>query len=249
MFTGIVEELGTVAALERHDGHARLTIACDEVLKSTEVGDSVAVNGCCVTVTVLDDARSGEAPPLAGAWPGWQAAVDATPTRSFAVDLMAETLRATGLGDLDVGDPVNLERAMASGDRFGGHLVQGHVDGVGRVLDRAEQPGTVFLTVGAPAEVAPYLVAKGSVTVDGVSLTVVDVTAADSDAESAPQLPAAFRVGLIPHTLAVTVLGSRDVGDRVNLEADVVAKYVERLVTAGAPTPYDAAVPAPAREG
>jgi riboflavin synthase len=154
MFTGIVEEIGRVDALERHDGHARLHIGCREVLDGVEVGDSIAVSGCCVTVTELS--------------------TDGDDT-GFVADLMAETLLATSLGDLEVGSQVNLERALRADDRLGGHLVQGHVDGVGEVVDREEQPGTVWLTVTAPPSVATYLVPKGSVTVDGASLTVVDV--------------------------------------------------------------------------
>lgn len=211
MFTGIVEELGTVARIERADDHARLWIDCTEVLTDAAIGDSIAVNGCCLTVADREHLADG-----GGRW---------------AADLMAETMRATSLGDLAEGDPVNLERAMASTTRFGGHLVQGHVDAVGEVTGRDEQPGTVFLTFRAPAEVARYLVPKGSVTVEGTSLTVVDVTDGDDGS-------ATFRVGLIPHTLAVTVLGARQPGDRVNLEADVVAKYVERLLAGGAATPY-----------
>lgn len=219
MFTGIVEEMGTVARIERSDGHARLWIDGQRVTADAALGDSIAVNGCCLTVDDLDlDADGGGA----GRW---------------AADLMAETLRATALGDLVEGDPVNLERAMASGGRLGGHMVQGHVDAVGTVVDRDEQPGTVFLTFRAPAEVGRYLVPKGSVTVDGCSLTVVDVVDADDGT-------AHFRVGLIPHTLSVTVLGDRGPGDRVNLEADVIAKYVERLLAGGAPTPY-ASTPTP----
>lgn len=214
MFTGIVEELGTVARIERAEGHARLWIDCASVLSDATVGDSISVNGCCLTVAEQELEADGR-----GRW---------------AADLMAETLRATALGDLAEGDPVNLERAMASTTRFGGHLVQGHVDAVGEVTGRDEQPGTVFLTFRAPSEVVRYLVPKGSVTVDGTSLTVVDVADAADGAGT-------FRVGLIPHTLAVTVLGGRQPGDRVNLEADVVAKYVERLLAGGVRTPYDAA--------
>ena len=171
------------------------------------------MNGCCLTIAELEATGDG-----AGRW---------------AADLMAETMRATALGGLEEGERVNLERAMSAATRFGGHLVQGHVDAVGEVVGRDEQPGTVFLTFHAPAEVARYLVPKGSVTVDGVSLTVVDVVDSDDGGGR-------FRVGLIPHTLAVTVLGDRVPGHRVNLEADVVAKYVERLLAGGAATPYDA---------
>ena len=214
MFTGIVEELGTVARIDRADGYARLWIECGVVLSDAAIGDSIAVNGCCLTVAEMDVHDDG--------------------TGRWAADLMAETMRATALGDLAEGDPVNLERAMSADTRFGGPLVQGHVDAVGEVVSRDEQPGTVFLGFRAPSEVARYLVPKGSVTVDGTSLTVVDVAEAEDGAGT-------FRVGLIPHTLAVTVLGGRQPGDRVNLEADVVAKYVERLLAGGARTPYDAA--------
>ena len=204
MFTGIVEELGSVARIERHDGHARLHIDCDEVVQDAAVGDSISVDGCCLTVTSL-------------------------PGDGFTADLMLETLRATALGELSEGSPVNLERAMRADTRFGGHLVQGHVDAVGEVVAREELPGTVFVSVRAPEEVARYLVPKGSVTVSGTSLTVVDVTA-----------DGVFRVGLIPHTLQVTSFGALQVGDAVNLEVDVVAKYVERLLMAGTATPYAA---------
>ena len=212
MFTGIVEEIGHVDTLERHQGHARLHIACRQVLGGVTVGDSIAVSGCCVTVTDLR--TTGEQP-------------------GFVADLMAETLAATSLGDLGEGSQVNLERALRADDRLGGHLVQGHVDGVGEIVDRQQEPGTVWLSIAAPAHVAPYLVAKGSVTVDGASLTVVDVV------EEAGA-PSVFRVALIPHTLEVTTFGRLATGDRVNLEADVIAKYVERLLAAGAQTPYTA---------
>jgi riboflavin synthase len=208
VFTGIIEEVGSVASLDVGDGHARLVVRCEEVVSDAALGDSIAVNGCCLTVSARPDDGPG-----------------------FVAELMAETLRATALGGLVVGSPVNLERAMSPGSRFGGHLVQGHVDAVGEVVARDEQPGTVFLTVRAPAEVARYLVPKGSITIDGTSLTVVDVTDAGEGA-------ATFGVGLIPHTLEVTTFGSRQPGDRVNLEADVIAKYVERMLAAGATTPY-----------
>ncbi len=202
MFTGIVEELGHVAAIDVHDGHARLHIRGEAVLDGAALGDSISVDGTCLTVTTL-------------------------PGDGFTADLMAETLRATALGDLEVGRPVNLERAMRVDARLGGHLVQGHVDGVGVITAREELPGTVFMTIQAPPEVARYLVPKGSITVSGVSLTVVDRTE-----------QGAFRIGLIPHTLDVTTLGVLGEGDRVNLEVDVIAKYVEQLLAGGAPSPY-----------
>ncbi len=192
MFTGIVEEMGEVRALARDGRRARLTVACLEVLVDATTGASIAVDGCCLTVAELGE-------------------------EAFTADLMAETLRATSLGDLSAGDRVNLERPLAADGRFGGHVVQGHVDGVGTVVARDVEPGTVFLTVEAPA-VAGELVPKGSVAVQGVSLTVVDV---DGDV---------FRVGLIPHTCEVTTLGELQPGDRVNLEADILGKYVRRHV-------------------
>lgn len=198
MFTGIVEEVGRVAAVERGEERARLVVDCDVVVEGAATGGSVAVDGCCLTMTTL------------------------TP-HGFVADLMAETLHVTALGDLAGGDAVNLERPLRLGDRLDGHVVQGHVDGVGRVTARDDQPGMVVLEVAAPAHLAPYLAAKGSVAVQGVSLTVVDVDADD----------ARFRVGLIPHTCAVTTLGALRVGDRVNLEVDVIAKYVERLLVSG----------------
>lgn len=217
MFTGIVEEIGTVVALDRPEGEgaadrARLTVSCREVLSDASLGASMAVNGCCVTVGDLSP------PSAAGGDAG-----------SFTADLMRATLRATTLGDLTVDARVNLERPLAADGRVGGHVVQGHVDDVGEVVGRDERSGTVVLTVRIPAELLRrYLVAKGSVTVDGVSLTVVD-----TDDERAT-----FRVGLVPHTCDVTTLGGLDVGDRVNIEVDVLAKYVERVLQSGSDTPY-----------
>jgi riboflavin synthase len=191
MFTGIVEELGAV--LERAPD--RITVSCRTVLADTDVGSSIAVNGVCLTV------------------------VDRGPGH-LGFDLSEETLRRTSLAGLSPGDPVNLERPVTLITRLGGHLVQGHVDGVGEVVGvEAEPTGEAWLTVRPPAELLRYLVDKGSVSVDGVSLTVAGV---DGDA---------FSVALIPHTLAVTTLGTAGAGDAVNLEVDVLAKYVERLLT------------------
>jgi riboflavin synthase len=210
VFTGIVEEVGTVVAAERVAAdRVRLTLGCEQVVQDAGIGDSIAVAGCCLTVTSL-------------------------PGGAFTADLMDETLRATSLGGFEVGTRVNLERAMQLGDRLGGHLVQGHVDAVGEVVERVDQPGTVFMTMTAPPEVARYLVPKGSVTIDGTSLTVVDVTDAEGDA------PTRFRVGLIPHTLEVTTWGDTVVGSVVNLEADAMAKYADRLLQGGADSPYAA---------
>lgn len=193
MFTGIVEEIGVVTRLDRGRGQARLGVRCSHVLVDAQLGTSIAVDGCCVTVSGLH------------------------PT-GFEADLVLTTLGATVLGGLVPDDPVNLERALPADGRFGGHLVQGHVDGVGTVEHREELQGTVLLTVAAPATIAPYLVPKGSVALQGVSLTVVDNPAEGT-----------FRIALVPHTCAVTTLG-RLRCDRVNLEADILAKYVERLL-------------------
>lgn len=201
MFTGIVEEKGRVRALRRGGPGALLDITCAEVLGGTRIGDSISVNGCCVTVTRLDE-------------DGFQAA------------LMGETLDRTGLGGLADGDAVNLERAMSADARFGGHLVQGHVDGVGEVVAVTDKGAWTVLRIAVPEGLRQYVVEKGSVTVDGASLTVMAVE------------PEGFSVGLIPHTLEMTVLGERGAGDRVNLEVDLVAKYVERMLAGGTATPY-----------
>jgi len=199
MFTGIVEEKGTVTAVEQLGDSVRLTIRGPVVTSDAAHGDSIAVNGCCLTVAGLD--------------------VD-----SFAADVMAESLHRTSLCELTEGSAVNLERAMAAGARMGGHIVQGHVDGTGQLLDRTPSEHWHLLRFALPADLARYLVEKGSITVDGVSLTVVEVVDAAADAN------AWFSVSLIPTTLADTTLGSRNPGDRVNLEVDVLAKYVERLL-------------------
>jgi riboflavin synthase len=195
MFTGIVEGTGTVAALAAaaDASGARLEVDAPWLAGRLEVGESVAVNGCCVTVAEATAA-------------------------GFAADLVAETLRRTALGGLGAGVRVNLERPMALGGRLGGHLVQGHVDGVARVLDRVPVGDGEEVRVELPPALERYVVEKGSVAVDGVSLTVAGVG------------PGWFAVALVPHTLEVTTLGERRPGDLVQLEVDVVAKYVERLV-------------------
>ena len=206
MFTGIVEEIGTVRAVERGHGTARLTVDCSTVVADARAGDSVNVNGCCLTVTALT-------------------------TGGFTADLMGETLDRTALGTLGAGAPVNLERAVRADGRLGGHLVQGHVDGVGEVLTVDPRGDWTLLTVSLPEAIAALVVEKGSITVDGTSLTI---TSADADR---------FSVGLIPHTLAVTTLGGCVAGGKVNLEADIVAKHVERLLRAGVGTPYGSSAP------
>jgi riboflavin synthase len=195
MFTGIVEGQGTVAELRAAaDGSgAALRVDAPWLAGQLSTGDSVAVNGCCVTVT-------------------------GTTGAGFAADLVAETLRRTALGGLRQGEPVNLERPLAADGRLGGHVVQGHVDGVGRVLARDPVGDGVELRIGLDPALARYVVVKGSIAVDGVSLTVAG-TGQDW-----------FSVALVPHTLAVTTLGRRQPGDAVQLEVDVLAKYVERLL-------------------
>jgi riboflavin synthase len=196
MFTGIVTELGTVVALERTADAARLTVRSPAVLAGVRLGDSIAVDGCCLTVAAHD----GD---------------------TWTADLMAETLDRTTLGDRRPGDVVDLEPALAVGDRLGGHIVQGHVDGVGTVLARTPGERWDVVEISLPADLARYVVAKGSIAVDGVSLTVVAAG------------EASFTVSLIPETLARTTLGTRAVGDTVNLETDVLARHVERLLAAG----------------
>ncbi|MFC7974358.1 riboflavin synthase [Streptomyces cinereoruber] len=193
MFTGIVEELGEVVAVERLEDASRFRLRGPLVTEGAQHGDSIAVNGVCLTVVEHGD---GE----------------------FTADVMAETLKRSSLGALGVGSRVNLERPMAVGGRLGGHIVQGHVDGTGTLLDRTPSEHWELVKVGLPAHLARYVVEKGSITVDGVSLTVVEV---GDDW---------FTISLIPTTLDLTTLGIKKSGDPVNLEVDVIAKYVERLL-------------------
>jgi riboflavin synthase len=195
VFTGIVEELGTVERLEQQSDAVRLTVRATTVLADASPGDSIAVNGCCLTVAERTD-------------------------DTWTADVMAETLAKTGLGSLTAGDRVNLERAVTAGTRLGGHLVQGHVDAVGHVVRRDPGEHWDVVTIAMPRDLAAYLVDKGSITVDGVSLTVVE--AGDE----------AFTVSLIPETLRRTTLGFRGPGDAVNLEVDVIGKYVARQLQA-----------------
>ena len=193
MFTGIVEELGHVVSLAHGPDSAVVKIRGPLVTADAAPGASIAVNGICLTVVELD-------------------------ADSFCVDVMAETLRRTCLGELTPGSPVNLERALAVGDRLGGHIVQGHVDGTGTILARQLGDRWEVVTISLPGELARYVVEKGSITVDGVSLTIAGLD------------DVSFQVSLIPTTLALTTLGTKQVGDLVNLEVDVLAKYVERLL-------------------
>lgn len=196
MFTGIVEELGRVRSVAPNGGGARIEIEASTVLDDAVIGASIAVNGCCLTVVELAE--------------GW-----------WAADAVIETLDRTSLGALRSGDAVNLERPVRLADRLGGHLVQGHVDGVGTIKSKDPLPdGSMVVQIEVPDALRRYLVEKGSVTVDGVSLTVASVG------------PEGFAVALIPHTQQSTTLGPKGPGDPVNLEADVLAKYVERLLAA-----------------
>ncbi|MEO6470409.1 MAG: riboflavin synthase [Aeromicrobium sp.] len=200
MFTGIVEELGRIEAITELGDSIRLTVRGPLAVSDAGHGDSIAVNGCCLTVS------------------------DKT-AETFDADVMKESLDKTSLGDLVVGDAVNLERAMPAGARLGGHIVQGHVDGTGRILDRTPSEHWEVVRISLDADIAKYLVDKGSITVDGTSLTVVEVV-------DRPQSDGGpwFSVSLIPTTLQETTLGAKMPGDRVNLEVDILAKYVERLL-------------------
>jgi len=200
VFTGIVQDVGRVLSCERRAGDVRLAIRCERLdLSTARVGDSLCVQGCCLTAIEL----SG---------------------RTFAADVSRETLALTTLGDLKPGAPVNLEPALRAGDPLGGHLVSGHIDGVARVTAVASDARSQRLTIQAPAALARYLAPKGSVAVDGVSLTINEVTGSS------------FGVNIIPHTQSCTTLGQLGVGARVNLEVDQVARYIQRLMLPYTPT-------------
>jgi riboflavin synthase len=196
MFTGLVETMGEVASVEKTGNSIRLSVKPMTVYE-LEIGDSVSVNGVCLTVTNTGKGALPYAP---------------------AFDVSPETMRSTNLGDLKVGDKVNLERALRLSDRLGGHIVTGHVDGVGTIKNRRQAGEYTFYTLEVPAEILRYIVKKGSITVDGISLTVVEL---DSRA---------FSVAIIPHTLTATNIGGKNIGDRVNLEADIIGKYVEKFL-------------------
>jgi riboflavin synthase len=193
MFTGIVEEMGAVTSMEKTLAGTRMVILASTVMGDLKIGDSVSVNGTCLTVVAKSD-------------------------RDFAVEISPETLSVTTLGHLTAGAPVNLERAMKLNERIGGHLVAGHVDGAGTIRSRHQEGNAIFFTVEAPQEVLKYCVVKGSITVDGISLTINDVS------------DHGFTVAVIPHTAKVTTLGLKQVNDTVNLESDLIGKYVERLL-------------------
>jgi len=201
MFTGIVEEYGKVTGLDLSGDSARLTVAGPLVAEALEPGSSIAVNGVCLTVTQAADGQ-------------------------FTMDVMGETLARTGIGALASGGAVNLERPVVAGGRLDGHIVQGHVDGTGVITQARQEDGWRVLRVSVPAELSRYVAKKGSIAVDGVSLTVSDL-GKDLGKDW-------FEVSLIPETIARTTLGESEAGDVVNLEVDVIAKYVERLLSGGA---------------
>ena len=193
MFTGIVEEVGTVRSVQRGSTSSVIEIQAHTVLEGTKRGDSIAVNGVCLTVTELG-------------------------RDSFRADVMNETLSRSSLGSLRSGSPVDLERAMAAGGRFGGHIVSGHIDGTGTITDIKKDGIAQWYTVSAPPGIMRYIVEKGSIAIDGISLTVARVT------------EGTFSVSIIPHTAAQTVLSHKKAGDTVNLENDIIGKYVEKLM-------------------
>ena len=193
MFTGIVEEVGTIRQIESRADYQRTTIAAKQVLNGVKKGDSIAVEGACHTVVHFD-------------------------ADTFVIESVAETLQRTTLGDCRVGSRVNLERSLKLGDRLDGHLVAAHIDGVGRVKDRTESSDQIAFEFEVPSDLAPYIAEKGSVTVNGISLTVISVT------------DRTFSIAAIPHTLKVTTLSEKYPGDRVNIEVDMIARYLERLL-------------------
>lgn len=198
MFTGIIEEIGTVRRIERGAVGARLTIAAKAVLEGTKLGDSIATNGVCLTVVAMT-------------------------ADSFSADVMAESLRRSSLGALQSGSPVNLERAMPLNGRFGGHIVSGHIDGTGTIASQKREDNAVWVTVNTSAPLLRYIVEKGSIAIDGVSLTVATVD------------ETGFSVSIIPHTGTQTILLDKKPGETVNLECDVIGKYVEKLLAPYSP--------------
>ncbi len=195
MFTGMIEEVGHVLHINFGAASVRLTIGAEKILNEVNIGDSIAVNGTCLTVT---DHNS----------------------KSFSADVMPESVRKTSLKELKIGSPVNLERALQLGSRLGGHIVNGHVDGTGTILKKEAEDNAIVVTISTDKDTLHYIVKKGSVTIDGISLTVVDVNNEN------------FSVSLIPHTASITTIGHKDKGASVNIETDILGKYVEKLFTA-----------------
>lgn len=196
MFTGIIEEIGIVKAITKGEKGARISIDAKKVLEDVKLGDSISTNGVCLTVTDFSSSN-------------------------FTVDVMGETIRRSNLGILSPGMEVNLERAMKANDRFGGHIVSGHIDGTGRIIDLKKEDNAVWVTIAAERELFKYIISKGSIAIDGISLTVSYVD--DST----------FKVSIIPHTKEETNLLGKKVGDAVNLECDMVGKYIEKLMNYG----------------
>jgi riboflavin synthase len=203
MFTGLVEELGRIRKIVSTARSVRLTVSAKKVLSDVKVGDSIAVNGACLTVVDYGDSY-------------------------FTADVMPETVSQTGLKDLKTGSAVNLERTLKVGDRLGGHIVSGHIDGIGTIRDVVQDDIAVLLTIESTPDVLKYIVRKGSIAIDGISLTVVDCTASQ------------FRVSLIPHTYDVTALSDKRPGNLVNLETDILGRYVEKLLLGSAGQPVQA---------
>ncbi|WP_316568242.1 riboflavin synthase [Neobacillus sp. YIM B06451] len=196
MFTGIIEEIGTISRIASTGISMVLTIEAKKVLEDVNLGDSISVNGVCLTVTSFEKSR-------------------------FTVDVMPETVKATNIKDLKPGSKVNLERAMAAGGRFGGHFVSGHIDGTGTIVRKNKMANAVYYEIEAAPSIIPFLILKGSVAVDGTSLTIFDVTG-DT-----------FTVSLIPHTLSETILSLKEAGDSVNIECDMLGKYVHHILNPG----------------
>ncbi|WP_053954819.1 riboflavin synthase [Inediibacterium massiliense] len=193
MFTGLVEEIGTILSITKGEKSAKITIQAKKILENICLGDSIATNGVCLTVTDFNQ-------------------------NSFCVDVMAETMRRSNLKDLIKNSPVNLERALKLGDRLGGHIVSGHIDGVGIITDLEKEDNAIWVSIKAHEEILKYIVLKGSITIDGISLTVAYV---DNHL---------FKVSIIPHTKHMTTLLDKKIGDSVNLECDMIGKYIEKFL-------------------
>lgn len=200
MFTGLVEEVGRVESITKSAKASKITIKAKKVIEELKLGDSMSTNGVCLTVTAFDSER-------------------------FSIDVMPETMRLSNLSSLAPGDKVNLERALSLSDRLGGHIVTGHIDGMGTILNFRQEDNAVWITVGSSPEILKYIIHKGSIAIDGVSLTVAYVDEAK------------FKVSIIPHTKDITTLLNKNIGDKVNLECDMIGKYVEKLLGLKEETP------------
>lgn len=194
MFTGLVEEVGNISSIKKGSDSSQITINAKKIIEDMNIGDSISTNGICLTVISFS-------------------------SHSFTVDIMSETLRVSSLGELSIGDKVNLERALRLGDRLGGHMVSGHIDGVGNIVSFKAEDNAKVITISASSDLLRYVIYKGSISIDGVSLTVFYVD------------DAVFKVSIVPHTSSVTTLLDKSVGDVVNLECDMIGKYVEKLLS------------------